>query len=33
MLVDEAEEVDEEEWEREWQGEEVWKFERVQDGG
>lgn len=32
-LDDEAEEVDEEEWEREWPGEEVWNVEMVREGG
>lgn len=33
LFEDEAEDVDDEEWEREWEEEEVWKVERVQEGG
>lgn len=33
LFEDEAEEMDDEEWEREWEEEEVWKVERVLEGG
>lgn len=35
LFEDEAEEVDDEEWEREWEEEEeeLWKVERVLEGG